>query len=156
MVRCALWWVCMAAPALAEPAPECVGDCSGAGRVTAADVALMSLIAGGAREVSMCPAGDASDDGHITADEIAQAIANIFACGEAAGWAGSRGEVSRAAYPAALVTLQQAAGIVSALEQAGEMRGAELRAFPPPLLSDLGVDAEPIAQTAIFAARAAS
>src|SRR5262245_61904679 len=138
LVRWALWWVSMAAPALAQPAPECVGDCSGAGRVTAADVALMSLIAGGAREVSACPAGDASGDGQITVDEIEQALRNIFACGEPTSYARLTAEFYQVAYPTDLVTLQQAAGIVSALEHAGEMNEAELRAFLPPLLSDLG------------------
>jgi hypothetical protein len=114
----------------------------------------VTLIAGGDREVSGAPRV-AGEDGRITPDEIDQAVRNIFACGVPVTYEALAGEFYHIAYPADVVTLQQAAGIVSALEQAPEMDEAELAAFLPPLLSDLGIDAERIEQTSIFAEREA-
>jgi Concanavalin A-like lectin/glucanases superfamily len=156
VVHCALGWMVVSAPALARAQAECVGDCGGVGRVTAADLVLMTLIAGGDEEVSACPAGGAGEDGRITADEIDQAVQNIFACGEPVSYEALAGEFYHIAYPAPVVTLQQAAAIVSALEHAGEMDETQIRTFLAPLLSELGVDAERIGQTEIFAEREAS
>jgi len=156
VVVAALGWAFVSPSARAGPLAECVGDCGGAGRVTAADLVLMTLIAGGEGSVSECPAGGVGQDGRITADEIDQAVGNVFACGEPVSYEGLQGELYHIAYPSDVVTLQQAAGIVSALEQAPEMDETELAAFLAQLLSDLGVDAERIERTSIFAERQAA
>ena len=56
----------------------CIGDCRDLGRVTAADLVLMTDIAVGNRAVAECSAGGIGDDDRITQEDIAQAVRSIF------------------------------------------------------------------------------
>ncbi|MBX3027125.1 hypothetical protein KF840_19660 [bacterium] len=146
--------VVISAPLRAAALLECSGDCAGAGRVTAADLVLLSLIAGGERESLECPAGDASGDGRITADEIERAARNIFACQEPAAYEALAGSAYQLVFPPRLVGTGQAAAVLSGLEQAGAIDDeAALRALLTGLLLDAGVDSARLAQTSIFAQR---
>lgn len=154
-----LWGAALAgvlalAPAPAQAVAECVGDCAGTGRVTAADLVLMALIAGGEREAAECPSG-AGEDGRVTPDDIDAAVRDLFACGAPVSYEALAGEIHHVAYPADVVTVPQAAAIVSALAQAGDLDEAELEVLLAALLGDLSL-AERVAQIEIFAVREAS
>jgi hypothetical protein len=72
--------------ALAPPAPEnnagqtgvldCVGDCSGDGRVTVDEILTMVNIALGSAPLFDCERGDTNGDGQITIDELLTAVDN--------------------------------------------------------------------------------
>jgi photosystem II stability/assembly factor-like uncharacterized protein len=61
----------------AQPS-SCVGDCSGVGEVSVADVLTMVNIALGSRPVSDCSAGDHDHNGEVSIDEIVKAVGNAL------------------------------------------------------------------------------
>lgn len=149
----AMGWAIVAAPAAGQSGPVCAGDCGGVGRVSAADLVLVTLVAAGAREVDACPSA-VGEDGRVTVDDVDRVARDIFTCGAPIRYAALAGDRQQLAYPPDLVALPQAAAIVSTLEQAGELDAAARAALLSALLSELGL-AERLAQTAIFAAREA-
>ena len=154
---CALALMVVAGPAMVSGSSACIGDCRDLGRVTAADLVLMTDIAVGNRAAAECSARGIGDDDRVTQDEIAQAVRSIFdACTEGPSEYGAlAGEGYQIAYPSSVVRLTQAAAIVAALEAIGSRDEAELRALLPALLADLGVEAERIEQIDILAPREA-
>ena len=157
MVQFALALMVVADPEMVRAAPECIGDCGALGRVTAADLVLMTDIAVGNRDVSACTNGDADEDGRIAEDEIDRAIQNVFdGCAEQPmGYDALAGELYDIVYPTRLVSLAQAAAIVAALEERGSPDEAELRTLLSQLLEEVGVEAERIEQIVILAQREA-
>jgi hypothetical protein len=132
----------------------CLGDCSELGRVTAADLVRLTQIAAGNSDVAECSAGFAGEDGHISQDEIDQAVRNIFAdCAEAPGYDALAGEIYHIAYPTGLVSLPQAAAIVAPLETLGAADEAAIRALLADLLEDLGLEATLFEEIGIVAQR---
>ncbi|HSP99685.1 MAG TPA: LamG-like jellyroll fold domain-containing protein, partial [Candidatus Dormibacteraeota bacterium] len=156
MWHCALALLLVAGATKVGAASACVGDCSERGRVTAADLVRMTQIAVGNSDVAECSAGGAGEDGHITQDEIDQAIHNIFGgCAETPPYDALAGEVYRVVYPTSLVSLPQAAAIVAALETLGAADEAEIRARLAALLEDLGIEAARFAEIVVVAEREA-
>ena len=66
-----------AAPRVVRAA-ACTGDCGNVNKVTVANILTMVDIALGTAQLSACTNGDASSDGHITIDEILQAVNNAL------------------------------------------------------------------------------
>ena len=66
-----------AAPRVVRAA-TCTGDCGNISKVTVTNIVTMVDIALGTAQLSACTAGDASGDGHITVDEILQAVNNAL------------------------------------------------------------------------------
>jgi hypothetical protein len=65
----------------ATPTPtpaQCVGACDGGNSVTVNDIITMVNIALGNAHISDCEASDGNGDGHITIDEILQAVNNAL------------------------------------------------------------------------------
>jgi hypothetical protein len=64
-------------PSLRSPAPAasgCIGDCSGAGKVTVTTLVLMVNMALGDRDMSACASADATGDGRITVQDLVVAV----------------------------------------------------------------------------------
>lgn len=101
--------------------PGCVGDCEARDRVTAADLVRMIDIAAGGREVAECPAGDADEDGRVTADEIEQAIRGVFltCLAEPPSYSTLGGELHDLIYASRILGRAQAAAILAALDELG-------------------------------------
>jgi len=64
---------------------SCVGDCTNSTDVTGGEIITMMNIALGNLPVSACYAGDASDDGQITVDEMLKAVNNALSSCEPRG-----------------------------------------------------------------------
>ena len=157
MWHCALALLLVAGATKVSAASSCLGDCSELGRVTAADLVRLTQIAAGDGDVAECSAGFAGEDGHISQDEIDQAVRNIFAdCAEAPAYDALAGEVYHISYPTDLVSLPQAAAIVAALETLGAADEAAIRAHLTELLPDLGLEATLFEEIGIVAQREAS
>ena len=55
-----------------------VGDCSGTGSVSIADLITGVNIALGTQPIGNCPASDANGDGKVTINELIQAVTNAL------------------------------------------------------------------------------
>jgi hypothetical protein len=139
----------------ADAALDCAGDCDHSGQVTAADILRMNAFALSGYDSTACVPGDANEDGHISDDDVAQAIHALFAtCSEhPATYESLRGDLYHVDYPTTDVSLIQAAAIVAGLESAGMKGEEELRALVVQLLNDFGVQGDRIGRIDIDATR---